>query len=202
MAKNDQQQTEEDLTDDVAPHAENVESEQLAEDSKKTKGQDCECEDCSCGTCDCEDCDKCQKIKAELEEMTTKYKRALADYQNLEKRVAEGRSELAAWAGSEVIKKILPVMDHFDKALGGVSEDEAKSGWFKGVKMSVLQLQQVMQSEGLEQIETDGQFDPTLHEAVDTKEGKDGQILEVVEKGWKLNGKIVKPARVVVGKKG
>jgi molecular chaperone GrpE len=181
MSKQDDKPVEEQLTDDVAPHAEKM-------------AEGCECENC--------DCENGQKVSEQLGEMTAKYKRALADYQNLEKRVADGRHEMAAWAGAEVIKRILPVMDHFDKALGGVSEEEAKSGWFKGVKMSVLQLQQVMQSEGLEQIETDGQFDPTLHEAVDTKEGKDGQILEVVEKGWKLNGKIVKPARVVVGKKG
>jgi len=191
--KNDQKQTEEQLTDDVAPHAavEQDDSKQSTVDSKKAEKEGC----------DCENCEECQSVKQQLEEMTLKYKRALADYQNLEKRVAEGRSELAAWAGAQVIQKILPVMDHFDKALAGVSEEEAKSGWFKGVKMSVLQLQQVMRDEGLEQIETDGQFDPTLHEAVDTKEGKDGEVLEVVEKGWKLHGKIVKPARVVVGKK-
>lgn len=175
MSKQDDKPVEEQLTDDVAPHAAPVDEVENTE---------------------------VEELKKKVEEYEAKYKRALADYQNLEKRVAEGRSELAAWAGAEVIKKILPVMDHFDKALGGVNEEEAKSGWFKGVKMSVLQLQQVMQSEGLEQIETDGQFDPTLHEAVDTRDGKEGQILEVVEKGWKLNGKIVKPARVVVGKKG
>ena len=108
MSKQDDKLAEEQLTDDVAPHAE-----------EKVAG--CDCENCDCGTCECEDCEKCQKIKSELDEMTAKYKRALADYQNLEKRVAEGRSELAAWAGAEVIKKILPVMDHFDKALGVIS---------------------------------------------------------------------------------
>lgn len=176
MSKQDDKPVEEQLTDDVAPHAAPID--------------------------DVVEMSEVEELTQKLEAAESKYKRALADYQNLEKRVADGRHEMAAWAGAEVIKRILPVMDHFDKALSGVSEEEAKSGWFKGVKMSVLQLQQVMQSEGLEQIETDGQFDPTLHEAVDTKEGKDGQILEVVEKGWKLNGKIVKPARVVVGKKG
>jgi molecular chaperone GrpE len=175
--KNDQKQPDEELTDDVAPHVAPLPD--VAEEA-----------------------DEIEELTKKVAEYDSKYKRALADYQNLEKRVAEGRSELAAWASAEVIKKILPVMDHFDKALSGATEEEAKSGWYKGVKMSVVQLQQVMRDEGLEQIETDGQFDPTLHEAVDTKEGKEGTILEVVEKGWKLNGKIVKPARVVVGKKG
>ena len=67
--------------------------------------------------------------------------------------------------------------------------------------MATLQLRQVLSNQGLEEIETDGQFNPGLHEAVDTKIGEDGKILEVVEKGYKLNGKILKPARVVVGKK-
>jgi molecular chaperone GrpE len=176
MSKQDDKPVEEKLTDDVAPHASPLED--VVEEKSEV-----------------------EELTEKLADAESKYKRALADYQNLEKRVADGRHEMAAWAGAEVIKRILPVMDHFDKALSGVTDEEAKSGWFKGVKMSVLQLQQVMQSEGLEQIETDGQFDPALHEAVDTREGKDGQILEVVEKGWKLNGKIVKPARVVVGKK-
>lgn len=194
MSKQNDKPAEE-LTDDMAPHGESME-EAVDEAKKDSSGSEQNSEEC-----DCDNCEKCQEVQAQLEEMTGKYKRALADYQNLEKRVAEGRAELAAWAGAEVIKKILPVMDHFDKALSGVSEDEAKSGWFKGMKMSVQQLQQVLRDEGLEQIEADGQFDPTLHEAVDTREGKDGHVLEVVEKGWKLNGKIIKPVRVVVGKK-
>lgn len=142
------------------------------------------------------------KVKSEYQELENKYKRALADYQNLEKRVAEGRAELAAWATSQMVVKMLPVMDHFDKAMQGVSEDEKKSGWFKGVEMSIKQLRQVLKDEGLEQIEADGRFDPALHEAVDTKEGEDDKILEVVEKGYRLGGKVVKPVKVVVGRKG
>ncbi len=67
--------------------------------------------------------------------------------------------------------------------------------------MATLQLRQVLKDQGLEEIETDGDCDPGSHEAVDTRDGEDGKIIEVVEKGYKLNGKILKPARVVVGKK-
>lgn len=142
-----------------------------------------------------------EELKQKYQDLENKYRRALADYQNLEKRVAEGRSELASWATSELVKKMLPVMDHFDKALAGVTQEEQKSGWFKGVKMTVQQLQQVLKDEGLEQIEADGQFDPALHEAVDTREGEHDKIIEVVERGYRLGGKVVKPARVVVGRK-
>ena len=68
--------------------------------------------------------------------------------------------------------------------------------------MSLKQLHQVLQSEGLDEIGTDGQFDPTLHEAVDIRVGEDNKILEVIRKGYLLSGKVLRPAQVVVGKKG
>lgn len=149
-----------------------------------------------------------QKIKQEFEAMTdlakqmeALYKRAVADYQNLEKRVAEGRQEINSWAVNDLLRRITQVMHYFDQAFKGIPEDEQKSGWFKGVQMATLQLRQVLKEQGLEEIETDGQFDPGSHEAVDTREGEEGKVLEVVETGYKLNGKILKPARVIVGKK-
>ncbi len=141
-------------------------------------------------------------LKLELDTLTNQLKRAVADYQNLEKRVVEGRRELSAWATSEIIQKIVPSLNHFEKALDGASEEERGSGWFKGMSMATQQLRAVLKDEGLEEIVTDGQFDPTLHEAVDSREGDEGKILEVAEKGYTLNGRVLKPAKVVVGKKG
>jgi molecular chaperone GrpE len=142
-----------------------------------------------------------QNLQESFDSVNGQFKRALADYQNLEKRIAEGRSEMNNWAVTNLLTKIATVLHYFDQAFKGVSEDEKKSGWFKGVQMANLQLQQVLQSEGLEEIKADGQFDPALHEAVDTKDGEDGKILEIIEKGYKLNGKILTPAKVIVGKK-
>ncbi len=141
------------------------------------------------------------QIRSTQEDLKNQLKRAVADYQNLEKRVAEGRQEINSWAVTNLMRQIAQVMHYFDQAFKGVSEEEQKSNWFKGVKMANLQLAQVLQNEGLEEIETDGQFDPALHEAVDTRDGENDRILEVVEKGYRLNGKILKPAKVVVGKK-
>ena len=147
-------------------------------------------------------------LKQELEEvknlasqMEAQLKRAVADYQNLEKRVAEGSSELTQWAAIDLIKKLLLVVHHFEQVLKGAGEEERQTGWFKGVELSVKQLQEVLRSEGLDEIEADGQFDPALHEAVDTKEGEHDKILEVVQKGYTLNGKVLEPAKVVVGRK-
>lgn len=140
-------------------------------------------------------------VRAEQSNIENQLKRAVADYQNLEKRVSEGRSELTNWVGMNLISSILPVISHFDQALGSATEEEKNSAWFKGVEMAVKQLKNILKNEGLDEIVADGQFDPTLHEAVDTQDGIDGKILKVIEVGYKIKGKVIKPAKVVVGKK-
>src|SRR3990167_6417670 len=141
-----------------------------------------------------EDFEKLQKelnsVKELSVQMENQLKRAVADYHNLEKRVAEGRSELTKWGTGELLAKLLPTLDHLEQALGGASEQERQSGWFKGVELAVKELNQVLQSEGLDQIAADGQFDPNLHEALDLREGEDNKILEVVRRGYILNGKV------------
>lgn len=142
-----------------------------------------------------------EELKSQFENMNNQLKRAVADYHNLEKRVADGRSELITWATGDLIKKIIPVLDNFQRATTGVSEEEQKSGWYKGVEMALKQLKDVLKSEGLEEIAADGQFDPTLHEAIDTRVGDEGKIIEVVGKGYALNGKTIRPVQVIVGRK-
>ncbi len=144
---------------------------------------------------------KINELETRISDLDNQLKRAVADYHNLEKRVAEGRSELTKWGTGELLVKILPTLDHLEQALGGASEQERQSGWFKGVELAVKQLYQVLQSEGLNQIAAEGLFDPNLHEAVDTREGNDNIILEVVRKGYTLNSKVLRPAGVVVGRK-
>lgn len=141
------------------------------------------------------------RVKADHEEIRNQLKRAVADYHNLEKRVQEGRSELTKWGTGELLVKLLPALDHLEQALAGASESDRQSGWFRGVELAVKELNQVLQSEGLEQIASDGQFDPNLHEAVDTTEGEENKVLKVVRKGYKLNDRVLRPAQVIVGKK-
>ena len=140
------------------------------------------------------------KLEERVLELENQLKRAVADYRNLEKRVTEGRSELTRWGTSELLVKILPILDHLDKALAGASEQEKESGWYKGVELAVKELQSVLQSEGLNQIATEGQFDPNVHEALDLQVGEDNKILNVVRSGYTLNGKVLRPAAVVVGR--
>lgn len=144
---------------------------------------------------------KVMSLDKQIVEYDKQLKRAVADYRNLETRVSQGRSELTSFVGTEIVKKLLPVLDHLEQALTGISEQEKQSGWVKGVELAVKEFNQVLKSEGLDEIPADGVFDPSLHEAVDTGEGEDNKILKVVRKGFKLNGRVVRPAGVVVGRK-
>lgn len=153
---------------------------------------------------------KNKELEQKVSDLESQLKRAVADYQNLEKRISQGRSELTSFMGAELVRRLLPILDHLEQALGGVSDQERESGWFKGVELAAKEFNQVLQSEGMEEIVAEGLFDPALHEAVDTREpssaeasaGKgDNSILEVVRKGYNLNGKVLSPAQVVVGRK-
>jgi molecular chaperone GrpE len=144
---------------------------------------------------------KVLELEQRVVDLENQLKRALADYRNLEQRVSQGRSELSNYVGAELIKRLLPVLDHLEQALAGISEEEKQSGWVKGVELSVKEFQQILLQEGLGEIQTDGVFDPALHEAVDTQDGEDNMILKVTKKGYNLNGKVLRPAGVVVGRK-
>ncbi|MBI2600641.1 nucleotide exchange factor GrpE [Candidatus Daviesbacteria bacterium] len=145
--------------------------------------------------------DKITQLEQRVVDLENQLKRAVADYRNLESRISQGRSELTSFVGAELIRKLLPVLDHLETALGGLSEEEKQSGWAKGVGLAVKEFKNVLQSEGLDEIAADGQFDPSLHEAVDIREGDNNKILEVVRKGYRLNGKVIRPAQVIVGRK-
>lgn len=150
--------------------------------------------------------DKVEELEKRVTEYDNLLKRAVADYQNLEKRVEEGRSELTNWAITELLQSLLPTLDHLETVVEMgrpiLSEETRLKDWFRGVELAVSQLKQVLQDAGLEQIAADGQFDPKRHEAVDTEAGEENQILKVTQKGYRLNGKVIRPAKVVVGRKG
>ncbi len=124
------------------------------------------------------------ELEKKVADLDNQLKRAVADYRNLEYRVSQGRSELTNYVGAELVRKTLPALDHLEQALSGVTDAERQSSWFKGVELAVKELNQVLQSEGLEEIVTEGQFDPNLHEALDTQEGEDNRILKVIRNGY------------------
>jgi len=143
-----------------------------------------------------------EKLKKEVEEWKSKYLRALADYQNLEKRVAQDRSELTTRLEEELIRKLLPIVDVFDEMLkhNPYKEDQ-------GLKSIRMQINDVLVGYGVTHKPIVGKpFDAHYMECVDIKEVKDdkhdNQVLEeVVKVYFNREDKVLRPAKVVVGKK-
>ncbi|MDP3988220.1 MAG: nucleotide exchange factor GrpE [Candidatus Levybacteria bacterium] len=122
-----------------------------------------------------------------------KYKRALADYQNLEKRVSEERKEWVKITNKELITRLLPVLDTLELANKHVDDE--------GLKLSIKQFLDVLKSEGVEKIQTLGlSFDPHTMECLDTTEGEENKVVEEVRAGYRIFDKVLRPAQVRVGK--
>lgn len=134
-----------------------------------------------------------EESKKKVEDLENKYKRALADYQNLEKRVAEEKKNWIKLANKELILRLLPVLDTLMLASIHVSDE--------GLGLSIQQFLGVLKSEGVEKVETVGkEFNPQIMECVETVEGEEGKVLDEVRAGYMISGKILRPAMVKVGK--
>ncbi len=139
---------------------------------------------------DTQDMEVLQQQVADLE---NNWKRALADYANLQKRMYEERSDLVKFANSSLIAKILPVLDNLE-----LVQKHSKD---LGLDMIIKDLRQTLLEEGVEEILVEGKdFDSFLMDAIDSVEGPKDKIMEVVQKGYLLKGKVLRPARVKVGR--
>jgi molecular chaperone GrpE len=138
-------------------------------------------------------------LESERDEYLELARRTKADFENYRKRVDREAAHAAARGRAELAKKLLPVVDNLERAL---SAGET-SNLVEGVRLVYEELSRVLSDAGVESYEPRGeQFDPSVHEAMMTKPaGADeaGKVLEVLEKGYRLNGQILRPARVVVG---
>lgn len=128
-------------------------------------------------------------------ELENRLKRALADYQNLEKRIEEERKLLSRLSASLLIEKLLPVLDNLENAQAHLKD--------QGLEIVVKQFKDILASEGVEEIQAEGlEFDPHFAEAVETQEGeKDNIVARVLTKGYKIDSTVLRPAKVVVTKK-
>lgn len=135
-----------------------------------------------------------ENLKKIADGFEASYKRALADYQNLQRRVQEERYSLITGANKNLILKFLPVLDTLMLAVKHFQDP--------GLNLAVEQFLKVLEEEGLKRINTIGEkFNPEKMEAVTTKEGKDGIVLEELRIGFEKNNEIIRPAQVIVGKK-
>ncbi len=138
-------------------------------------------------------------LQRERDEFLDDLKRVAADFDNYRKRALRDQEALVARAHERLVKELLPVLDDLERALVAAEEhEEAKLE--DGVRLVHRELRQALAKEGLVEIETDGAFDPHVHEALLTQssEDDDGAILQVIQKGYRLGDRVLRPARVVV----
>jgi molecular chaperone GrpE len=132
----------------------------------------------------------------DVESDNQKYLRALADYQNLLKQTAKDKEEFIKYAVEDFLHDILPVYDHLKLSIKGLKEEESKNAWVEGVKHVLKQFKEVLAARGIEEIRAEGEkFDHDLMEAMD---GTGDKVKQEVMPGYKLNGKVIRPAKVIV----
>ena len=128
------------------------------------------------------------------------YLRLAADFDNYRKRVAREHSELTARANERLVNELLPVLDDLERALEAAAEhEEAKLE--EGVQLGHRSLAALLERHGLKEIETEGAFDPHVHEALlaqPAEDAEEGSVLQVLQKGYRLGDKVLRPARVIV----
>jgi molecular chaperone GrpE len=140
-----------------------------------------------------------EALRAENEELIEALQRVKADFDNYRKRVAREQLQILARSGERVVSKLLPVLDDLERALEAAhAHEEAKLE--EGVELVHRALAQILEREGLAPIETDGAFDPHVHEALLTQPSaaEEGAVIEVLQKGYRLGDRVLRPARVVV----
>ncbi|MFN0144926.1 MAG: nucleotide exchange factor GrpE [Dehalococcoidia bacterium] len=137
------------------------------------------------------------------EKADTNYKnwqRTAADFQNYKRRIEQERGESARFANAALVINLLPVYDDLDRAVSTVDAHLAGLNWVQGVIAIQKKFTGLMTAMGVSEVPSEGaKFDPSLHEAVANQPGDEGKVLAVVQKGYKIGDKVIRPAMVIVG---
>lgn len=143
-----------------------------------------------------------EKIIKEKDEYFSGWQREKADFLNYKKQEFERLKETLNIAKESLFKELIPVLDNFNLAQRAIPEEEKEKNSIKGLLLIKKQLEDSLKSLGLEEIETIGkQFDPKMHEAVEEVEGAEpGVIVEEVQKGYSFQDKIIRVAKVKIGR--
>lgn len=144
-----------------------------------------------------------EKTEEKADDGNEKYVRLMAEFQNYKKRVAKEKSDIREYATEKLVMELLPVLDNFERALAASAEDDP-AGYAKGMELIFTQMVTELQKSGLAEVEAEGQdFDPTKHNAVMTEENEElesGKVSKVLQKGYALNDKVIRPSMVAVTK--
>lgn len=144
------------------------------------------------------------EARAEAEEYLDGWRRAQAEFANYKKRQRAEQAKIRELANANLLRKLLPVLDDFDRAIATMPEGVQKLSWSQGLLMVRRKLEAILESEGVEPIETEGEsFDPYYHEAVTHEEVEgyeEAEIIGEVQKGYVLGDRVLRPALVRVAK--
>ena len=179
-----------------------VQNEAVEEQNENAENQEAEksAEETS-DNCD----DKVKKLEAELEEWKNSYTRKLAEFQNFTKRKENEVAEMRKYASEGIIVKLLDNIDNLERAVDASKESQNFDSLIEGVNMILNNLKNLLTEEGVEEIEAAGkEYDPYEHKAMITEnkeELDDNVVVQVFQKGYKMKGKVVRPAMVTVNKK-
>jgi len=152
-----------------------------------------------------EDIEALKQALTEEKERSEKYlanwQRAQADLTNYKKRAEQEKIETVEFANSTLILNLLTIIDDLERAFDSLPAQLAGFSWIEGIKLIYNKLKATLEAQGLAEIKAKGEpFDPHLHEAVMRQEGEEGIVIEEIQRGYKLKGKVIRPSMVIVGK--
>ena len=146
--------------------------------------------------------DEAAELQAQLEEEQNKYLRLLADYDNFKRRTKKDQELAKQFRSQSLLTDLLPVLDNFDRALAVEAKSEESASLLKGLEMVKKSLIDAVTAEGLEEVKAVGEpFDPHFHQTVIQENDPDsepGTVLQELQKGYTLNGRVLRPAMVKV----
>jgi molecular chaperone GrpE len=128
------------------------------------------------------------------------WQRAAADFTNYKRRIEQEREEWARLSNASLVMNVLPLFDDLERALDNMDANIAGLTWVDGIRLIQRKFKQFLEGNGVEEIKADGEaFDPNVHEAVMHGAGPEGKVIGVIQKGYKLGNRVLRPTMVVVG---
>jgi molecular chaperone GrpE len=148
--------------------------------------------------------ERLEQLEAEAAEYLDGWQRARAEFVNFKKRVERERAESRARIAAELLTRYLDVLDDLDRTISEMPEEIAETPWSHGLQMVYQKMQLLLESEGVKTIDAVGEsFDPNFHEAIsfeDSEDHDEGQVVDVIQKGYMLGERVLRPAMVRVAK--
>lgn len=144
------------------------------------------------------------RLEAEIAELKDKYLRQVAEFDNYRKRTLKEKTELILNGGEKIITSLLPVLDDMERAQQNIEKSDDVEALKEGTNLVFKKLMTVLESAGLQKIDTDGKdFDTDVHEAIAmipaTTDDQKGKVIDCVQAGYKLNEKVIRHAKVAIG---